>query len=479
MFRKLLPVLFTFLSLNSAGQEKSLGVLLDDSSLIHASVSLSIIEAGSGNPVFQFNPEKNLIPASILKLFTSASALELLGPDHKFKTTLAFSGNLDKKTGMLNGDIIIKGGGDPALGSKYFRDHYGDFLKSWITELKKAGIKSVNGMVLADDSYFDYQPVPSKWLWEDPGNYYGAGVYGLSVFDNTREIHFRTSEEGTLPEITKIVPAEGPGKIVNLLVASGNSDKGYVFAAPYNDYSWIAGSIPVNRQDFILKASLTDPPHLLATILKIKLDSAGIKISGEPSSMRLEKQNLVREITVITETESPPLDEIIQVMNHESVNLFAEAIIKEIGKVFGGNGSVSSGINTIQQFLGESGVDQDGLFMEDGSGLSPLDAINSGGMANLLWYMKNKGKHSDEFLKSLPEAGKEGTLKTAFRDPVFDSRLRAKSGSMTRVRSYAGYFRTLSGNDLIFCIIINNYSGSSQNIITGIESIIKETILNR
>jgi D-alanyl-D-alanine carboxypeptidase/D-alanyl-D-alanine-endopeptidase (penicillin-binding protein 4) len=117
------------------------------------------------------------------------------------------------------------------------------------------------------------------------------------------------------------------------------------------------------------------------------------------------------------------------------------------------------------------------MFIEDGSGLSPLNAINSEELVNLLRFMKRKGKYFSEYYSSLPEAGKEGTLKNYFRDPVFDSRLKAKSGSMTRVKNYAGYFTTVSGKNMIFSIIINNYTGTSQHIISGIEGIIKEIIL--
>ena len=141
-----------------------------------------------------------------LSLLTSAAALELLGPGYCFKTQLGYTGNLNKSTGLLTGDIVIKGGGDPALGSQYFKDHYRNFLTDWITTIKKLGIKKIEGRIIADDTRYDNQPVPPKWIWEDIGNYYGAGTYGLSVFDNMFEIHFRTYGEGSIPEITRHCP---------------------------------------------------------------------------------------------------------------------------------------------------------------------------------------------------------------------------------------------------------------------------------
>jgi D-alanyl-D-alanine carboxypeptidase/D-alanyl-D-alanine-endopeptidase (penicillin-binding protein 4) len=479
MLRRFVIILFLLISMLLTGQEKALELLLADSSMISSSVSICILNTVNGETVYEINAGKSMIPASVLKLITSSAALELLGPDYCFKTKLGFTGSLNKRTGRLTGDIIIIGGGDPALGSEYFKEHYNNFLKTWITGIRRLGIRKVEGRVITDDSRYDYQPVPAKWLWEDVGNYYGAGAYGLSVFDNTFEIHFKTSDEGSIPVITGIVPDICRYELSNQLIVSGNSDKGYVFAAPYNDYGWLAGFIPVNREDFVLKAAISDPPLLLAQIIDKMLDSAGIEISEDPSTARLEKKFTYNDPQIISEVISPSLSEIIDVLNHESVNQFAEHLLKELGKVYKNNGTTSAGIEVLNKFLEDSGVNSTGMFLEDGSGMSPMDAVTARGLAELLLFMRAKAKHFNEFYASLPDAGKEGTLKSYFKSPVFDSNLKAKSGSMTRVRSYAGYFKTSSGNEMAFSILINNYSGPSQKIITGIEEILKETILNK
>jgi len=479
MLKKLVILQFLFFPQLMAGQGKALELLMADSSMMHSSVSLCILNTGTGETVYEFNAEKSLIPASVLKLVTSAAALELLGPEYCFRTKLGYTGYLNSMAGLLTGDIIIIGGGDPALGSEYYKDHYQNFLKNWITEIRNLGIKKIEGRIITDDSRYDFQPVPAKWLWEDTGNYYGAGAYGLSVFDNTYEIHFRTSDDGSNPIITGIVPDICLYKLSNQLIASGNSDKGYVFAAPYNDYGWLAGFVPVNREDFVLKASVSDPPLLLSEIIDSMLDSAGIVVSGDPSTARLEKNFMENKLKIIDEVVSPPLKDIIEVLNHESVNLFAEHLLKELGKIYNNNGTTAAGIEVLFKFLEDSGINTSGMFIEDGSGMSPMDAVTSGGLADLLLFMRTKGKYFNEFYTSLPDAGKEGTLTNYFKNPVFDSNLKAKSGSMTRVRSYAGYFRTMSGNEMAFSILINNYSGPPQKIITGIEEILKEIILNK
>ncbi len=448
----------------------------DDSSLMHASVSMYVEDAETGKVVMEYNSGNSLIPASIMKLITSAAALELLGPDYTFKTRIGYTGKLNKRWGRLKGDIVILGGGDPALGSKYFSEHYQDFILNWITEIRKLGIKRIRGRVITDDSYYDYLPVPAKWLWEDAGNYYGSGVYGLSVFDNTYEIHFKTLADSTIPSEIGMVPAECRSDLSNFLIASGTDDEGYVFAAPYSTNGWLSGSIPVNQEDFILKASITDPPLILAKMVTERLKAEKIRISGKPTTIRLEQKPGVKKTVQITETSSPPLTDIIKVLNHESVNLFAEHLIKELGKKFKNNGSTSSGIEVVNEFLNNSGISTNGMFIEDGSGLSPLDAINTRELVHLLVYMKNKGKHFPEYYASIPDPGENGTLKSYFTDPLFDLRLKAKSGSMTRVRSFAGYFTTLSGKNMAFSIIINNYTGPSKNITSAIEDIFRELI---
>lgn len=446
--------------------------------MINASVSVYITDSETELPVLEYNAGKSLTPASVMKLITTAVALELLGPDYTFKTVIGYTGKLNKRNGKLTGDLIVRGGGDPTLGSPYFKDHYGDFREIWLSEIKNLGIRKIEGRVITDDSYYDFQPVPSKWLWEDAGNYYGAGAYGLSVFDNTYEIHFMTDTDSSLI-VKEIVPEECRVEFSNWLIAAGTSDEGYVFAAPYSTNGWLSGTIPADLDNFALKASISDPPRLMAKITDRMLRTEGISITEEPSTFRLEAISSVNNFTLISEIKSPPLSEIIEVLNHESVNLYAEHLVKELGKFYSGSGSTAAGVEIIKQFLKDSGINSDGMFIEDGSGLSPVNAINPKGLVEILLYMKKNGKHFPEYLNSLPEAGKEGTLKNYFRDPVFDSRLKAKSGSMTRVRSYAGYFTTQSGKEMVFSIIINNFSGPTRHIINCIEEIVKETILNR
>ncbi|MCU0473154.1 MAG: D-alanyl-D-alanine carboxypeptidase/D-alanyl-D-alanine-endopeptidase [Bacteroidales bacterium] len=479
MRKRIITVILLLFPLLSFSQEKAFTAFLADSSMAYASVSFYITYPDSSSPVFSYNSGKSLNPASEMKLITSSASIEMLGPDYRFMTTVGYTGTLNKRSGRLNGNIIIKGGGDPALGSKNFEEHYSGFAESWIEEIRKQGIKKVSGRVITDDSYYDYLPVPAKWLWEDAGNYYGAGAYGLSVFDNTYEIHLKRSPDSLSQIITGIYPKEYSFRFSNWLGTEGTRDNANIFAAPYSTNGWLAGTVLTKQDTFVLKASIADPPLIMAKVIDQMLRDSGIDISGQPTTTRLLQSTDNEQVIPVTETISPPLKDIIEVMNHESINLYAEHLLKELGKVFGNSGSTETGVKVVKQFLSEAGINTDGIFIEDGSGLSPLNAVNSIDLVTLLSYMKKKGKYFNEFLNSLPESGKEGTLKNYFRDPLFDTRLSAKSGSMTRVRNYAGYITSLSGNELIFCVLVNNYTGPVQNIISHIEEILREIIKNK
>lgn len=469
-------MLFSPLALHS--QEDLLDILVADTSLRHAAIAYSVVDIESGEVLLDHEGERNMTPASLLKVVTTAAAIELLGSTYTFTTSIGYKGTIDKSTGTLSGDIVILGGGDPTLGSPRFQEHYGDIIGTWVNAIGEAGIREISGRIVADDSYYDYEPTPSKWPWEDIGNYYGAGVYGISFQDNAYTIAFRTSTEGSHPLVKNVTPEELDLHLENRLIASGSIDRGYIYAAPYSTHGWITGSIPTNRADFRLRGSVTDPPKLLSTILNKNLLESGISTNGLPTSRRLMGEQAVGvydDIVIINSITSPPLREIIKTMNHESVNLYAEHLLKECGKRSFGYGSSDNGIRAIGQFLTRVGVDIDHLSLVDGSGLSPFNSITVNDITALLRYMSSSGREFSSYFDSFPRAGVDGTLSNKFRGSLFSS-VRAKSGTMDGVRGYAGYMTTASGKRVAFCLVINKYYGETPPLQRKIEELIQETI---
>jgi D-alanyl-D-alanine carboxypeptidase/D-alanyl-D-alanine-endopeptidase (penicillin-binding protein 4) len=435
--------------------------------LKNASIGIAISDFKSGEILHNLQPHLSLVPASVLKIVTTATALEVLGPDFRFKTILSNSGFVRNDT--LFGNLEIIGGGDPTLGSRFFPEK-ALFLETWIAALNAKNIKVVSGNLVLDDGIFEKNIIPDTWVWEDLGNYYGAVPSGLSVFDNLYEIHLNSENLPDKPTaITEIWP-EVPGlQIKNEVLSSDiKGDQSSVYGGPLELNRVISGTIPKDRSDFAVKASVPDPPALLASEFIKKLASAGIKFSGNVSYEKADVRSI--PISVI---QSPTLHEIIKITNHESVNLYAEHLLKYLSYLETGLGTTIDGCKFIEQFWKEKGIDTRGFYMVDGSGLSRFNCITANQLISVLNYMGTSGKYSAFFNSSLPTAG-SGTL-TSFSAQNFPTQsLRAKSGSMTRVRSYAGFLNCISGRQLSFVVMLNNFSCSQSEAIKMIEKMLVE-----
>jgi len=436
--------------------------------LSNASICIAVSDNQTNEKLIESKPQLSLVPASILKTVTTATALEVFGPDYRFKTTLSYSGKLHNDT--LFGDLQIIGGGDPTLGSDYFPENK-NFQKEWIEALQNKNIKVISGSLILDASIYESQSIPNTWVWEDLGNYFGAGASGISAFDNSYEIHLKSeSEAGKPTQIVQIVPEIPNLELTNEVLSSDiNSDQAYVFGSPMESRRVIRGTIPKNQSNFILKASVPNPAALLASDFRKKLLASGIAISGEPKYKKVNPGSS-NQLSVI---QSPPLRDIIQVTNHESVNLFAEHFLKHLAFQKTGLGTTEDGCKFVIQFWKDKGLNMTGFFMNDGSGLSRFNAITANQMVDILNYMKTKSLYSIDFFKSLPTAG-NGTLTSFSAEDFPRDCLHAKSGSMTRVRCYAGYLTTVTGRQLSFALILNNFSCSQREATKKIEEVLVE-----
>lgn len=434
----------------------------------NAQVGIQIQDLNSGETIFGLNSNKLLIPASTMKIVTSASALEILGPNYRFDTQIGFVGELDTNK-ELNGDLVIIGGGDPTLGSVYFSDYElnSNFINNWVQKIKAAGISSIKGDLVLDGSVYDSEKIPPTWIWGDIGNYYGAGANAFTIYDNLFRITFKSPERaGELTEIISMYPKiEGLG-ITNEVVSSDvNSDQAYVFGSPLDKIKVIRGTIPKGRNAFTIKAAIHQPEEILACDLMTCMAKEGIFISGRIIFKKVDKS----KFKTIYIQQSPALAEIVEILNHESINLFAEHLVYQIAAEKTGLGNRENGIEIIKEFWQSKGIQSEKFFMEDGSGLSHFDAISPLQMVSILDFMYNHSENKEAFLNSLPNAG-NGTLSGFNTEYFMDNTLKAKSGSMTRVRCYAGYLKLDSGHTIAFAIMFNHFSGSNQKLIKEIEN---------
>ena len=431
-----------------------------------------------GRTVYSYDTDRLQSPASVLKTVATATALEILGEDYRYPTTLEYDGILEN--GTLEGNLYIKGSGDPSLGSSHFALGQNKFLSTWIAALQKAGIKHITGSVISDESIFDTEGVSIKWLREDMGNYYAPGSYGISIFDNMYKLSLQTGAAGTRPVLKGTEPDIPFIRFKNYLKAAPvSSDSAYIIGAPLDDVRYLYGVLPANREAYVLKGDIPDPALYLARYLTDQLQQKGIRVDGSPSCYRIEvEENRWKkgERKEIVTTYSPTLREIASVCNHVSHNLYADALVKTVGLQYKPrrNEMISSfgrGVQVVKEYWEKKGLDVFPLRMNDGSGLAPADKVSAGFMGELLVYMATESAVSDAFIASLPQAGIEGSVRNFLKGSKLQGKAHLKSGGITGVRSYAGYI-TKDGKTYAVAVFSNNYSCPMSRMTRALEKLL-------
>ena len=443
-----------------------------------ASFSLVVKDVQEGRTVYSYDTDRLQSPASVLKTVATATALEILGEDYRYPTTLEYDGILEN--GTLEGNLYIKGSGDPSLGSSHFAPGQNKFLSTWIAALQKAGIKHITGSVISDESIFDTEGVSIKWLREDMGNYYAPGSYGISIFDNMYKLSLQTGAAGTRPVLKGTEPDIPFIRFKNYLKAAPvSSDSAYIIGAPLDDVRYLYGVLPANREAYVLKGDIPDPALYLARYLTDQLQQKGIRVDGSPSCYRIEvEENRWKkgERKEIVTTYSPTLREIASICNHVSHNLYADALVKTVGLQYKPrrNEMISSfgrGVQVVKEYWEKKGLDVFPLRMNDGSGLAPADKVSAGFMGELLVYMPTESAVSDAFIASLPQAGIEGSVRNFLKGSKLQGKAHLKSGGITGVRSYAGYI-TKDGRTYAVAVFSNNYSCPMSRMTRALEKLL-------
>lgn len=456
--------------------QKAINIFKNDASLQSAAISFEAYDIESGATVAEYNSMMALPPASTVKLFTTATAFQKLGAYFKPETRIYLTGEVDS-TGVLWGDIIVRGGGDPALGSRFFEKdgHEADFFNEWIDTLLRLGISSVKGSVIGDASEFGYQGAPAGWTWGDMGNYYGSGPSGLVLFDNMQKLYFKTGS--SVGDSTTLICTEPyiSGVVMANYVKSASSsrDNSYVFGAPYGYDRFIEGSLPVNKEDFMVKASVPDPESMFAAEFQQRLAENGIRFEKSSSGMKnlpeyLTNDKLYENSTLVYTHDGKTISTIAYWTNMRSVNLFAEQLLCLISYKNYGRGTSGSGAAYVNRYW--SSKVGSGLTITDGSGLSRNNAVSAHHFVKMLSYMHKSG-NSKVFKETLPVAGKSGTLRRVCAGQAASGRIHAKSGTMSRIKAYSGYVDSKTGKKLAFALIVNNHTCSSSVLVKKMEKV--------
>lgn len=418
--------------------EKATKNLLETSAAYSANLSFYVSD-DAGNLVYEYNGTKGLSTASTQKIFTATAALETLGKDYKYKTEASFSGTI--LAGELSGNLFITSNGDPTLGSWRYEGYKPeDFKEKLVASLKKKNIKKIDGDLIIDDSYFDFQTIPGGWPWNDLGNYYGAGVFSVNWRENQFDIDINGDKFKNFTNSLENL------NWVNQLKTGGTSDQSLIFTSPLSNVAYINGTLPANKTTTVSGAT-PNPPLELGLEIKNWLKSSGIDFNGKviTNSQKLvdgEKVLVTPKENTFFTFESPTLDKIIYWFLRKSINLYGETLIKTMAKEKKNEGSFEVGVDYLKDFWLAKGIKSQMINFADGSGLSPQNYVSAKAEVQALLYVK-KQDYFSEFYDGFPTQG---------------NGMKLKSGTIKDSKAFAGYYKSKSGS-YVFSIIINNYDG--------------------
>lgn len=426
--------------------------LMNSSAAVASGLSFYVSDE-NGNFVYEYQGSKGLSTASTQKIFTAGAVLETLGKDYTYKTTSGYSGSISGS--VLNGNLYISSNGDPTLGSWRYESCKPDtFKKKFIEAVKTSGIAKISGDLIIDDSYFDHQTIPGGWPWDDLGNYYGAGVWGVNWKENQFDININGKDFKSFS-----YPLEGV-KWLNDLKTGGSSDQSLIFTAPHSDVALINGTLPAGKV-VTVSGSVPNPPLQLGMEVKQWLKESGINFSGKVlTSSQLEIEGGKSEApknNIIFTFESPTLDKIVYWFLRKSINLYGETFIKTLGKEKKGDPSFKSGVAYLKEFWKSKGINPNMINFADGSGLSPQNYVSAKAQVQALLY-----------------ARKQPWFETYYDGfPTQDNGMKMKSGTMRDTKSFAGFHTSKEGRKYVFSIIINNYQGSGNTELQKILNVLK------
>ena len=447
--------------------------------LASAMVGIKVVSLDTGRVLFEENAGKLLRPASNMKLYTVAAALDRLSPDYRFVTSV-YGYSRPDAAGVLHGDLTIYGRGDPSIAARFNNGDYVKAVDDLAARIAAAGVKRVEGDIVGDESYFVGPKYGSGWNWEDLTWYYGAEVTPLTVNDNALDLFVKPGAAVGQPALITTGPPDPLLTIVNKVTTSakGSRREISIHRGLGENTITINGSIPLEDRGYTGGIGISHPALLFVYMLRSSLVQKGVVITGasrirgpadqpaeitgvtiaSPNGSSTSSSAFQNEIVTF---QSPPFSLIAAQTLKPSQNLYTELILRTLGKVTPppahfGQTSEELGLETVKSFLKTVGIRPEALVLDDGSGLSRNDMITAEASVQLLTFM-SKHRYATAFRDALPIAGVDGTLRNRFRGTPAENNLRAKTGSLSSATSLGGYMTTAAGEKLAFSIMVNNY----------------------
>lgn len=434
---------------------KAVEILQADPQMKHALLGLQVLNAQTGDKVFEVNAQTGLAPASCQKIITSVAALELLGPAYRYETLLGYTGKISKST--LQGDLYLLGSGDPSLGSwRYDSTKEDRQLQELTTLLTRIGIRKITGKLVGYSGKWEQETLPGGWIWDDIGNYYGAGTSALNWHENQYDLILRSGKNiGDTVDIIETRPALTGASLQSQLLAAakGTGDNAYIYLPPFASQGFVRGTIPVEEKAFVISGSFPDPALQTTTTLKQSLELAGVR-SGV---VTVSYDKALPQVQNLGKLMSPRLDSLNFWFMRKSINLYGEAFLKTIAFEKTGRGTTEKGLSLVKKFWKEQGIGSAALQIIDGSGLSPQNRITADALVQALQYARARTWYP-AFYESLP----------------FFNQMKLKSGTIGGTKSFAGYHTSREGITYTVAIIINNYDGSAGEMVKKMFRVLDE-----
>jgi D-alanyl-D-alanine carboxypeptidase/D-alanyl-D-alanine-endopeptidase (penicillin-binding protein 4) len=453
--------------------------------LSHAIVGMRVVRLSDGHVLYGHNSERLFVPASNMKLFTTALALSKLGDEYRLTTQIGADVPIDAE-GTLAGDLELVGGGDPSLsGREYpYRSHAATgavysfrAIDEMADQLIAAnGLKRVEGNIVGDDMRYVWEPQPGPWSSDSATREYGAPVSALIINDNTFALTLNPAgRAGDLARVTLAPPFEN-FSIDNRVVTIERGQRKIEFyrsASGGELHLW--GTIPKSDAGYTQELAIGDPALYAAEVLRDALLRRGISLGGKAVARHRFPDETISELpkleVVFAERRSPPLFELLQVVDKVSQNLHAEVFLREVAVASGHTGSRQAGLMSMDTFLAGIGISSEEYQFTDGSGLSRDTLVSPTAVTQLLIHM-NEAAHREEWLNLLPIGGEDGTLGSRFAGHPEARAIRAKTGTLDHVKTMSGYADTMANGRVAFSLLVNNFEEPGPGVIRTIDELV-------
>jgi len=431
-----------------------------------ATWGVKVVSLDSGKTLYEQNAGKLFSPASNCKLYTMALALDQLGGDYRIKTSLYAATKPDRR-GVLKGDLILYGRGDPTINA---RRNGGDIfraLEPLVAALTNAGVRRIRGDLVGDESFFRGPPYGAGWAWDDLNSYYGAEISALTINDNTLQLSVRPGPTTGAPCRLSISPATGYIVLSNhtqTIVAGGKRDLNFHRPLGQN-VVYVTGQMPLSDTNYTDDVTIANPAGLFVTVFKAALARQGIKVDGKTRTVNglhpPVKPFDFSRLVELGSVNSLPLRDLVREVQKPSQNLYTDLILAHLGALAAmtdtPRSSEDAGIRALEKFLAKAGVPPGDVRFEEGSGLSRNNLASPNATIALLQFM-NHHPEAEAYLNALPIAGVDGTLRNRMKETSAAGNVRAKTGTLRWANSLSGHVTTAAGERLIFCVMLNRYA---------------------